>query len=229
MEIWVKRLALAVALMLALGTVAFGNVELQITEQGTPYTTGLIFGSPCGGVPNPETCVMFYGTVGDWTINLTTGDSTQPSGGAIMDLSSINATAAAGAAPLVIQLSDNGFSMASTSWTLATYGNLVSGSGTVNYSAYLDTGNTLFATTPADLIGTFGPFSAGYGASGTFSMSSGTNYALTEQLTITSGSGGVKWSTDSSVAGTAAAEPGTTLLLSVTTLAGILFRRKLLS
>jgi len=170
---------------------AMATVELELTSGAS--TTGVIVGAPCG----TETCVSFSGTVGMWTINLTGGNSAGP-GNPTMDLSSLNATSSGSAPALDIELSDNGFSIGSLSFMLASSANLVSGTGTATYSAYFDNGNTDFAeTTP---IGTLGPFSASYATSMTGSGTAAPPYSLTEDLVLTAGASGVKWSTDSSIA-----------------------------
>jgi len=78
-------------------------------------------------------------------------------------------------------------------------GHIVEGSGTATYSAYFDTWNADFAKT--NLIGTLGPFSGLYGTSTTGVGTTATPYSLTLDLVLTpTGSSGVKWSTDSSIA-----------------------------
>jgi hypothetical protein len=196
--------ALAAAPLFAAGFAsnAMATVELQLTSGSS--TTAVNIGAPCG----TETCVSYSGTVGAWAINLTGGDSAGP-GNPTMDLSSIDATTSGSAAPLHIELSDNGFSVGSSLFLLTSSGNLVSGTGTATYSAYFDTGNTDFMETI--LIGTLGPFSASYLASTTGAGTGGTQYSLTEDLVLTAGAGGVKWSTDSSIA--PAPEPASLTLL----------------
>lgn len=185
--------ALAAAPLFAAGFAsnAMATVELDLTSGLS--TTGVDIGAPCG----TETCVLYSGTVGAWTINLTAGNSAGP-GNPTMDLSSLNATSSGSAQPLEVELSDNGFSVGLSSFFLASSGNLVSGTGTATYSAYFDTGNTDFAKTT--LIGTLGPFSASYLASEQGGGTKVTPYSLTEDLVLTAGAGGVKWSTDSSIA-----------------------------
>ena len=170
---------------------AMATVELELTSGLS--TTGVYVGAPCG----TETCVSYSGTVGAWTINLTSGNSAGP-GNPTMDLTSLNATSSGSAQPLHIELSDNGFSVGSPLFLLASSGHLVSGSGTATYSAYFDAGNTYFAETT--LIGSLGPFSGAYVTSTTGAGTAVTPYSLTEDLVLTAGSSGAKWSTDSSIA-----------------------------
>jgi hypothetical protein len=197
-------IALAVAPLIAAGLAsnAMATVELELTIGLS--TTGVYVGAPCG----TETCVVYSGTVGAWTINLTTGNSAGP-GNPTMDLSSLNATSSGSAEPLHVELSDNGFSVGSPLFLLMSSGGLVSGSGTATYSAYFDAGNTDFAETT--LIGTLGPFSALYATSTTGAGTAGTPYSLTEDLVLTAGAAGAKWSTDSSIA--PVPEPASLILL----------------
>ena len=141
--------ALAAAPLFAAGFTsnAMATVKLELTSG--LFTTGVLVGAPCG----TGSCVSFSGSVGAWTINLTSGFSDGP-GNPTMDLSSLNATGSGSADPLEIELSDNGFSVGSSLFLLAASGHIVSGSGTATYSAYFDAGNTDFAKTT--LIGTLG-------------------------------------------------------------------------
>jgi hypothetical protein len=199
------------------------TLELQLTSGG--FTSGIILGSSCGG--GTETCVMFSGSVGAWVINMTSGDSTGGSS-ATMDLSSLNATTSGNAAPLEIQLSGTDFTAADPLWALQSSGTLVSGGGTVAYSAYVDNTNTALQETT--LIGTLGPFSSSYNAAQSFTNNATAPYSLTEDVYLTAGSNGAKWSTDSSIAPdpTPAPEPSALLLTGLSVGLLLLGRRRLL-
>jgi len=186
-------LAFAAAPLFAAGFAsnAMATVELKLISGAT--TVGPLIGTPCG----TGSCEIFSGAVGAWNVNLTTGTS-DGAGSPIMDLGSLDATSSGSALPLEILLSDNGFNVGSSSFLLTSSGHTVSGSGTATYSAYFDTGNTLFAETT--LIGTLGPFSGLYAASTTGAGTTGTPYSLTEDVVLTAGASGVQWSTDSSIA-----------------------------
>jgi hypothetical protein len=199
-------IALATAPLFSLGLApsAMATIEYDLKSGGSD--TGVLVGGPgpCGS----ETCFSYTGMVGAWAVNITGGDSNGP-GDSTMDLSSIDATTSGSAAQLDIEISDNGFSVGSPSFLLQSSGHIVTGSGTATYSAYFDTGNTDFKE--ATLIGTVGPFSGAYYTSTTGAGSTGTSYSLTEDLVLTAGASGVKWSTDSSIA--PAPEPASLTLL----------------
>ncbi len=198
-----KRLLMCVAMAMVLSASAFATIELRLTSGAT---TGIIVGAPCGS----DTCVNFSGTVGAWTVNLTGGDSAGP-GDPTMDLSTVNATTSGAAAPLIIELTDNGFTYPSSGFIMTGTGHIVSGGGSATFSAYVDSTNTLFGQPGAGLIGTLGPYTGLYGATLTGGPAGVPQYSLTEVLTLTQSGGGVKWSTDSTITGVP--EPGAVLLL----------------
>ena len=168
---------------------AMATIQIQLTSGGfTTTNTG------AGGI------VSYSGTVGQWSINTPNGVSLGP-GTTSIDLSTINATGAAGAAPLTILLTDTDYTTPVSGFTMAGSGHIVgSGAGSATFDAYTDA-NTPFATTIH--IGTLGPFSGGYNASQSFNVTPSSNpYELTEKLVLTTtGTNGVEWSTDSSTVG----------------------------
>jgi len=168
---------------------AMATIQIQLTSGGfTTTNTG------AGGI------VSYSGTVGQWSINTPSGVSLGP-GTTSIDLSTINATAAAGAAPLTILLTDTGYTTPVSGFTMTGSGHIVgSGGGSATFDAYTDA-NTPFATTLH--IGTLGPFTGLYAVSQSFNVTPSSNlYELTEKLVLTTtGSSGVEWSTDSSTVG----------------------------
>ena len=104
---------------------AMATIQIQLTSGGfTTTNTG------AGGI------VSYSGTVGQWSINTPSGVSLGP-GITSIDLSTINATAAAGAAPLTILLTDTGYTTPVSGFTMTGSGHIVgSGAGTATFDAY---------------------------------------------------------------------------------------------
>lgn len=115
------------------------SLELKLTSGASTIT---VFGTPCMA----GTCVSFSGTVGAWTVNMTTGDSAGPSN-PTMDLS-VNVAVSGPTAPLDVELSDS-FTCAVTGCPTLNIAETagLGGSGSMITGAFLDTGNTLFAET----------------------------------------------------------------------------------
>jgi len=127
--------------------------------------------------------VNFTGSVGNWTLNITTGVSKPAAGSAVspvMTLNSVNASSSAGGT-LTISFSDDFFGPTTASM-LANLGVSFT-SGTVSYSTYSDSGNALFGmTTPLTSSGPLGPGS--FNTASTTSLALPSPYSLTMQVVI---------------------------------------------
>lgn len=127
--------------------------------------------------------VNFTGSVGSWTLNITTGVSKPAAGSAIspvMTLNSVNASSSAGGT-LTISFSDDFFGP-TTANMLANLGVSFT-SGTVSYTTYSDSANALFGmTTGLTSVGPLGPGS--FNTSSTTSLALPSPYSLTMQVVI---------------------------------------------
>lgn len=184
--------SMAVAVQLAiLGALVFawaigsGEAALKL-ELASGGTTVTVTDAGLGDICPDLGCVSFTGSVGSFTVNVTTGISkpilTDPLI-AELDLNSINVSSSSGGA-LTIRLTDTDFTQ-----TFALGGSLlqiggVTG-GTVTYSAYLDNSNTEFGT--ATLLGSLGPYASGAfaGQTGIFGVSADGLFSLTQIVQIT--------------------------------------------
>jgi hypothetical protein len=184
------------ALALSAPAQAAGTLQLRITASGAPVA--LVIDQNFGPVA-PAThadgsavdgAVVFNGALGDWSIIVTTGLSKglgtpadYNAGYAHMDLNAIVSSSRAGT--ITLELSDTGFSPASSGVLTGAVGGTISGaagsSGT--FSAYKNDKNERFgAGGPTVVLGPFGP-----GAfSGTGSTSHGPlpTFAMTQRATI---------------------------------------------
>jgi hypothetical protein len=184
-------IALLAIVALTLAPQAFATAELRITDgiNFVDIVDGGV-GDANGTLGVPNNVVTFVGTIGTWTLNVTTGSSHGASAGTDLDLNSVNSTSAA--STLTILFSDNGF--ASGGHTLSVGGTLQPAVGTpagstVSFSAY--EAATMFAgctalPVPAACTGqigsTLGPFSATPYSGST--SGSGVGAALTERAVL---------------------------------------------
>jgi PEP-CTERM motif len=164
------------------------------TDANCPFVTG------CEGV------VGFAGSVGNFTLNITTG-TTKPAVGSatdpVLDIASLNATSFLGGGTLIITFSENGFTGQVPGFT-GSIGGTTTGTG-VTYSAFLD-GASLGTT------GVLTP-TAGGSFNGVFFSNFGptsNSYALTQQLVIVHSGANQLTSVDAMLH---APEPGSLVLL----------------
>jgi PEP-CTERM motif-containing protein len=161
---------------------------------------------------NPDAGVVtFIQSLGDFTVNVTTGLSKPvlTGDGPVLDLNTVNVQIRGGAHTLQIKFSDTGFNTPGGRIT-TTYGGTLSGTGaSMEYGAYYDVGNLLFVEGMA--IGTeYYSASGAFSGSGDGGWSPDAPYSLTQILTLTSGGGTTVFSGDFSVN---VPEPGTLALL----------------
>ena len=158
-----KRLVLAGILTCGLGHLAFGAIglELELTDgtntalinsSGTLVLTGAASGSATVG----SGVYTFNGSVGNYNVNVSTGEGSPllPMGN--LDLNSVDTASGPSSGPLKIWWSENGLTTIFNGWTMQWGGTLSGGAGSnVSYTAYEDNGNGFFATTKT--IGMIGP------------------------------------------------------------------------
>lgn len=126
--------------------------------------------------------VTYTGSLGVWTLLVTTGSSYPDEGSISSPSMTLSVTAkSTGSGNLRILLSEQGFD---TGAALAVAGLATSGTGTTNYFTYQDVGNGLFAQTPPAIT----TLLAAGSASGLVAADS--SYSLTQKLTISRSSAG---------------------------------------
>jgi hypothetical protein len=186
-----RRIALVAAglLVLAIPLVA-AAVSVRLISGATTVTCN--DGDPCDATAAPGV-VTFSGSVGPFTVNVTTA-ITEPALGsasfAILDLNSVNVSGGPGT--LTILASHTGYTgplPGGMYSALLSVGGTAPPGGTVSFAGYLDDGNTLFGTT--SLLGTLGPFGPG-AFSGSVAGAAGATapFALTLVANITHTSAG---------------------------------------
>ena len=162
-------------------------IAAPLSAQAGPVTLKFFDGTNTvvvtdGGVGdvNPlANAVTFVGTIGAWTLNVTTGEGVGFIPGTFgMDLNSVNATTT-GAGTLTISLSETGLSFGAGGPASVTgaIGGTVGAGGTLSYSLFTDNTNTLYGTGNQAFTGSSGP--------GAFSASGGSTVALVNPFSMT--------------------------------------------
>ena len=217
---------IASAGILAIGTQFAGAVPTLSLFDGTTTIT-VVDGGVGDSNPNAG-AVTWVGTIGVWSVNVTTGVTgpvtTPPY--PHLDLSSQDTSTAAGT--LTIKWSDTGNPASNKGMTLLVGGTLETVPGaSLIYRLYGDAGNAALATTT--LLGTDGPFGPGaFSQNGHTSVGLGglgPNFSITQQVVITHTAAG----TSSFDAESQVPDGGTTLALLGGSMLGLgTIRRKLL-
>jgi hypothetical protein len=170
-------------LLLASAPEADAAAALRFTYDG---------GAPITCSDNDITCdtsalvgvVSFNSNIGAFLVNVTTGVTKPVFAEPHMDLNSINVQTGAGAHTLVMEFSDDNFSVPAPSFLLAFGGTLSNPAGsTITANAYLDNANALFSK--AQPIGQLGPFGPGAFSGSTIGPGTAdTSYSLTQVLSL---------------------------------------------
>lgn len=153
-----------------------GVNSVDITDNAGPGTCVGIVAADCVDKNGGANVVTFIGTIGSWTVNVSTGASHGAVVGTDLDLNSVNSTT--GASTLTITFSDTGFAVGNTGYGFHVGGTL-QGPITVSYSEFA--GATKFATTTQ--IGTTLTFSSSPFSGST--TGAGAGGALTERAILT--------------------------------------------
>jgi hypothetical protein len=203
-------LAASVATFVALSPTASANLQLTLHSGST---TIVVNDGGAGDSNGAADQITFIGAVGaNWNLNVTTGTvGSNP----LIDLNSVdslsNGTGSGGNA-LTLTFSSTGFLEPFNSTFDATIGGTVATGHSLSYSAFVDAGNALNATTTA--IGnplSFGPGPAGFsGAVSGGAASANQMFSLTQVISI---SGTKKGTTSFDATIEAVPEPATVALL----------------
>ena len=218
---------IASAAMLAAGTQFAGAVPTLTLFDGT--TTITVVDGGVGDSNAAAGAVTWVGTIGVWSVNVSTGITTPVTTPPYphLDLNSQDTSTAAGT--LTIKWSDTGNPANNKGMTLNIGGTVESvTSASLTYRLYGDAGNTALATTT--LLGTDGPFGPGaFSQNGHTSVGLGglgPNFSLTQQIVIThTGAGTTSFNAESQVV----PDGGTTIALLGGSMLGLgAIRRKLI-
>jgi len=179
---------------LVLGFSPIASADMILTLDDLAGNSVSITDGGTGDDASAEGAIVFNGTLGAWTINVTTGLSKPVLGdpfAAMMDLTSVNVSSG-DPGSLTIMLTDTDFELLSVAPTLLLM-NEIGGTtqGTVEAWGYLDWTNEEFGT--GGLSVSQGPF--GPGAFSDTATAVGTNvadafFSLTEVVTIVHGAAG---------------------------------------
>lgn len=161
---------------------SFGTATLELDDGISPSVT-VVDG-------NGDGTVVFVGSIGLWTVNVTTGITKPTLGSAANpegDLNTVNVSGGAGT--LTIRFSDNDYT--GTGMVAHSLGGTTTGS--VSYQVYFDDSNTTLSTPAAGLLFDYsaGPGPGPFSFDGDVGEISSSPYSITQVLTITHvGSGG---------------------------------------
>lgn len=177
--------ALLVVVGLASLQIHASTVELQLVQStpalgGTPVIVdqGLGDSNPAVGA------VTYIGSVGNFSVNVTTGEGSPILPQGSLDLTSFNVSNVYSPGTLTLLLTETGLTapVGSTSFNLSLLGTL-SSLGVVAVATYLDPTDTAFGTT--DLIASVGPLAASnFSGTGSGQETITGPYSLTEVVTI---------------------------------------------
>ena len=226
-----RRLLLAGLLVFGTGHFAFGagNWELELTD-GTNTAlinssgTLVLTGSASGSASALPGVYSYIGSVGAYTVNVTTGIGSPVLPPGALDLNSIEVSGSP-TGPLTIEWSENGVTAPITTWDMAFGGTLSLGTlNSLTNTDYESNTNSFFAQT--NTIGTITPTWTGTSFSGiaTGTAPASGTYSLTDVITLNS-SGLTAFSGDASL--TPTPEPASVVLLgSVISATVIALRRR---
>lgn len=181
------------AFVLYLDDIGTTGIDVIVSdEQGTGFATSVCNTNAADAYGGAGT-VTYLGSVGNFSVNVTTGVSKPELTGGVLDLNSINVSGGAGST-LVIGLTDTGF-LGTTAGYTANYGGTTStngvaspgGTGSVTLEFYHDPINVEFG--PASIFNS-GPLGGPtFDGSATLGFTAGTPYSLSIIATIDHGAG----------------------------------------